>query len=93
MNDGIVNKPPVSWKDDEEGEQILPPNNNNPIYQSLSDKTKKFIKEVEQDSISLYDVLEQVAFLLEGKVSEEDFLKHFYGKYRPVKVNYMNEEK
>jgi hypothetical protein len=34
--------------------------------------------------------LECVALLLEGHITEEEFLAQFYSKYRPGKTNYMN---
>lgn len=67
--------------------------NNSIIYENLSDKTKLFITEVVQDQRMLYDTLYQVNDLLDGKISEDTFLRHFYGRYRPSKCNYMNEEK
>lgn len=73
-------------------EVILPPDNNNPIYTNLSDKTKKFILEVGLDVQSMYTALEHVDNLLDGKISEDEFLRYFYGRYRPSKCNYMNEE-
>jgi hypothetical protein len=86
------NNPLTSWEEDSfNGESFLPPDNNNPVYQSLSDKTKLFIKEIGQDVNQMYTMLQYITDLLDGNISEEDFLKRFYGQYRPNKCKFMIE--
>lgn len=86
----MMTNPEVSWADSD-GESFLPPDNNNPIYQSLSDKTKIFLIEIGQDVNCMYTILQHITDLLDGTISEDDFLKQFYGRYRPNKCKFMIE--
>lgn len=61
-------------------------------YQSLSNRTKQFIAEIGQDEQSMYNMIQQLEELLSGNITEDDFLKVFYGQYRPSKCKYMSEE-
>jgi hypothetical protein len=67
-------------------------NANNLIYKSLSDRTKCFIAEIGQDKDSMYNMIQQLEELLSGNITEDDFLKVFYGQYRPSKCRYMSED-
>lgn len=66
--------------------------NDDEVLQGLEDRTKRAIKDIASDGKALDTVLTCVDYLLEGNLSEEDFIK-MYNKWRSQRgvLNYGTE--